>query len=178
MWRRVAKDSLVFVAGAGLVVVLQVAFRLVSIHNLSKSDYGRAALLISIYNGAILAANFGIPVATARLAARSTGTRRARELLVAAAKASMLPCAATALVLGIVTYEVAHSLPLAVVCGLGVPPMVGASLCAGFVRGKGFLWGSAGAYPANAAAQLVALSVVIALGVNVGVGWVLVSFCI
>lgn len=178
MWRKVGQDSAVFAGSALLMVALQVAFRLLSIHDLSPDDYGRAALLISIFNVAILLGNFGIPVAAARLSARSTGRARGLGLLANATRAAVLPSAVSSIVLGGVTYAVTGSVLLGIVCAAGVPPMVVSVIYAGFVRGKGFVWRSAAVQPANAAAQLVVLLLVTALGLHVGVGWVLVSFCI
>lgn len=178
MWGRVGRDSAIFGASAILMALLQVAFRLVAIHDLSLDSYGRVALLLSVFNGAVVFGNFGIPVAAARLAARSTGLARGRELLRALTVSAILPCLLGGASLGAATYLITQSVWLAAACAVGVIPMVVSTVCAGFVRGKGLVWESASVQPTNAAGQLVMLCVVLATGTSVGVGWVMISFCI
>ncbi len=160
------------------MVLFQAAFRLLAIHDLSIDSYGRAALLLSVFNFALVFANFGVPAAAARLAARSTGLTRGRDVLSSVTKASVIPSIAAGLALGLTTLALTHSVGLAVVCCLGVFPMVMSGVYAGFVRGRGYVWSSASVQPANVVVQLLVLLAISAWGVKVGVGWVLISFCI
>ncbi len=175
MWRRVGRDSAVFVASALIMALMQAAFRWLAIDQLSVDNYGRVALLLGIFNTALLVAHFGVPTATVRLAARSSG-RADRELIVAAAKVTLIPCVVTSAFMGVVTLAVAHSLFVAVIAAAGTPPMVGAVILAGFMRGKGSVWRAASIQPLNALAQLVFLAAVAASGVDVDAGSVLASF--
>jgi len=161
-----------------LMALFQAAFRLLAIHDLSIESYGRAALLLSIFNFALVFANFGVPAAAARLAARSTGLTRGRDVLASVTKAAVIPSLAAGLGLGLTTLLLTHSIGLAVVCGAGVFPMVMSSVYAGFIRGRGFVWSSASVQPVNVVAQLLVLLGITAAGVSVGVGDVLISFCI
>jgi O-antigen/teichoic acid export membrane protein len=161
-----------------LMALFQAAFRLLAIHDLSIESYGRAALLLSVFNFALVFANFGVPAAAARLAARSTGLTRGRDVLASVTKAAVIPSIAAGLGLGITTLALTGSMGLAVVCAAGVFPMVVSGVYAGFIRGRGFVWSSASVQPANVLVQLLVLSVISASGVVVGVGWVLISFCI
>ncbi len=160
------------------MALFQAAFRLVAIHDLSIESYGRAALLLSVFNFALVFANFGVPAAAARLAARSTGLARGRDVLSSVTKASVIPSIVAGLALGLTTLVLTHSIGLAVVCCAGVFPMVMSSVYAGFIRGRGFVWSSASVQPVNVVVQLLVLLVISASGVSVGVGWVLISFCI
>ena len=161
-----------------LMALFQAAFRLLAIHDLSIESYGRAALLLSVFNFALVFANFGIPAAAARLAARSTGLTRGRDVLVSVTKASVIPSLAAGLALGVTTFVLTNSIGLALVCAAGVFPMVISGVYAGFIRGRGFVWSSASVQPVNVVVQLLVLWGISASGVSVGVGWVLISFCI
>ena len=178
VWSRVGRDTAVFAGAAMLMAVLQAAFRLLAIHDLSIDSYGRAALLLSIFNLALVVGNFGISAAAARLAARSTGLTRGLDVLASVTKAAVIPCLAAGLALGLTTLVLTSSIGLAVLCAAGVFPWVVASVYAAFIRGRGYVWASASVQPANVAAQLLVLAAVSASGVSVGVGWVLISFCI
>jgi O-antigen/teichoic acid export membrane protein len=178
MWGRVGRDSAIFAGAALVMVVFQAAFRLLAIHDLSIDSYGRAALLLSVFNFALVFANFGIPAAAARLAARSTGRTRGLDVLLSVTKVSVIPSLGAGFALGLTTYVLTSSIGLAVVCALGVFPMVMSGVYAGFIRGRGFVWSSASVQPANVVAQLLALLAISAAGVSVGVGWVLITFCI
>ena len=63
-------------------------------------------------------------------------------------------------------------------CAVGVIPMVVSTVYAGFIRGRGSCLGVRVCSAANAAGQLVMLCVILATGISVGVGWVMISFCI
>lgn len=178
MWNRVGHDSAIFAASALVMALLQVAFRLLAIHDLSLDAYGHAALLLSVFNGALVFGNFGIPAAAARLAARSSGLTRGREVLRVVTRTAMLPSVIASLGLGSATYVITHSTGLAVVCAIGVIPMVLSSVYAGFVRGRGFVWAAASVQPANVAVQLIVLLTIPVTGVGIGVGWVMICFCI
>jgi O-antigen/teichoic acid export membrane protein len=161
-----------------LMALLQAAFRLLAIHDLSIDSYGRAALLLSVFNFALVFGNFGIPAAAARLAARSTGLTRGREILVSITKAAVIPSVSAGLVLGFTTLALTNSIGLALACAAGVLPMAVSTVYGGFIRGRGYVWSSASIQPANVGAQLLVLAAISASGVTVGVGWVLISFCI
>jgi O-antigen/teichoic acid export membrane protein len=178
MWRRVGHDSAVLGTSALLIALLQAGFRLLAIHELSVEVYGRAALLISVFNGFVLFGNFGSATAAARLAARSTGQSRGRELLAAATTAAAVPSALACAVVGIVTYGVTGSVLLACACACGLAPMIVSVILAGFIRGKGLVYRAAAIQPANAFVQLAMLGALGAVGIHVGLGWVLISFCI
>ena len=178
MWSRVGRDTAVFAGAAMLMALFQAAFRLLAIHDLSIESYGRAALLLSVFNFALVFANFGVPAAAARLAARSTGLTRGRDVLASVTKAAVIPSLAAGLALGLTTLALTNSIGLAVVCAAGVFPMVVSGVYAGFVRGRGFVWSSASVQPVNVVVQLLVLLAISASGVSVGVGDVLVSFCI
>jgi len=178
VWGRVGRDSAIFAGSAMVMALFQAGFRLLAIHDLSIQSYGRAALLLSIFNFALVFANFGVPAAAARLAARSKGLTRGREVIASVTKASIVPSLAAGVALGVTTLVLTHSVGLAVVCGAGVFPMVMSSVYAGFIRGRGFVWSSASVQPVNVVAQLLVLLALSAFGVSVGVGWVLISFCI
>lgn len=178
MWRSVGRDSLIFFASACSLVVLQFAYRYLSVRELSVSDYGRVALLLSIFNAATVVGTYGVPATVSRLAARTGGQRRDRELLRAAALATIGPTAAAVLAMAISTYVVTRSPLDTLVAAVGVPPMIWALLYSGFIRGKGMTWAAATIQPANIVLQMLALGVLVASGVKVGVGWVLASFYI
>jgi O-antigen/teichoic acid export membrane protein len=161
-----------------LMAVLQAAFRLLAIHDLSIESYGRVALLLSIFNFSLIFANSGVPAAAARLGARSTGLTRGRDVLVAALKAAIIPALAASFAVGLTTFALTNSTGLAVVCGAGMLPMVVSGVYAAFIRGRGFVWSSASVQPMNVLAQLLVLLAISASGVSVGVGAVMISFCI
>ena len=170
VWSRVGRDSAVFAGAAMLMALFQAAFRLLAIHDLSIESYGRAALLLSVFNFALVFANFGIPAAAARLAARSTGLTRGRDVLTSVTKAAVIPSIAAGLALGLTTLALTNSIGLALVCAAGVFPMVMSSVYAGFIRGRGFVWSSASVQPVNVVVQLLVLAAISAAGVPVGVG--------
>jgi O-antigen/teichoic acid export membrane protein len=177
MWTRLGHDTAIFASSAIAMALLQAAFRIVAIHDLRIADYGKAGLLIGIFNVAASVGAFGIPAATARLASRTEGFERGTELVRAAMTAAAFPATVTAVGFGAATYVITHSAWIAAASAAGVPPMVLGVVIAGFVRGKGFVWRAAAVQPANAIAQLAAL-VALSLFVHVTVGWVLASFYI
>ena len=176
MWRLVGRDSLIFFASACSLVVLQFAYRYLSVRELSVSDYGRVALLLSIFNVATVVGTYGIPATVSRLSARTGGRRADRELLRASSIAALGPTALAVLAMTIATYAVTHSAGDALVAAVGVPPMIWALLYAGFARGKGMIWASAAIQPANIVLQMLALGAFVASGAHVGIGVVLASF--
>lgn len=161
-----------------LMALFQAAFRLLAIHDLSIESYGRAALLLSVFNFAFVFADFGVSSAASRLAARSTGLTRGRDVLASVTKALVVPSLVAGLALGITTLVLTNSVSLALVFGAGVFPMVMSTVYAGFIRGRGFVWSSASVQPMNVVVQLLVLLAISAAGVSVGVGAVLISFCV
>jgi O-antigen/teichoic acid export membrane protein len=178
MWRSVGRDSLIFFASACSLVVFQFGYRYLSIDALTVSDYGRVALLLSIFNGATVIGLYGIPATVSRLAARTNGSRRDRELLRAASLATIGPCALAVIIMTVSTYVVTRSPLDSLVAAAGVPPMIWAVLYSGFIRGKGLIWPAAAIQPANLIVQVAALAAMMACGLEIGVGWVLASFYI
>jgi O-antigen/teichoic acid export membrane protein len=161
-----------------LMALFQAAFRLLAIHELPIESYGRAALLLSLFNFALVFADFGVSGAASRLAARSTGLTRGREVLASVTKAAVIPVLAAGLALGFVTFALTDSVSLGVVCGAGMVPMAMSIVCAGFIRGRGFVWSSASVQPVNVVVQLLVLVAISASASSVGIGAVLVSFSI
>jgi O-antigen/teichoic acid export membrane protein len=174
-WSRIGRDSAIFGGGAMAMVAMQAVFRLVAIHDLPKADYGRVALLITLFNYALVLGNFGIPSIASRLAAR-TRHESGSALLASLGRASLLPCAAASLGLAGVTFLVVGSPAIALMTAAGMPAMVISTVAAGFLRGRGSTWRAGSIQPANAAAQLVFLLALTGLGIGVGTGWVLVAF--
>jgi O-antigen/teichoic acid export membrane protein len=160
------------------MALFQAAFRLLAIHDLAIESYGRAALLLSLFNFALVFADFGVSGAAARLAARSTGLTRGRDVLASVTKAAIIPSLVAGLALGLVTVAITDSIGLGVVCFAGMFPMAMSSVYSGFIRGRGFIWSSASVQPVNVVVQLLVLLAISASVVSVGVGAVLVSFCI
>jgi O-antigen/teichoic acid export membrane protein len=178
MWRTVGRDSLIFFASACSLVVFQFGFRYVAIDTLSVADYGRVALLLSIFNGVTVIGLYGVPATVSRLAARTCGRGRDRELLRAAAIATAGPCVVASALMAIATLVVTDSAVDSLIAAVGVPPMIWAVLYSGFVRGKGMIFPAAAIQPANLALQLLVLALLILSGVRVGTGLVLASFYI
>jgi O-antigen/teichoic acid export membrane protein len=178
MWRSVSRDSLIFFASACSLVVFQFAYRYQSIDALSVSDYGRVALLLSIFNGVTVVGLYGIPATVSRLAARTHGRARDLSLLRAASIATIGPCALATIVMAGATYVVTHSLLDSLVATIGVAPMIWAVLYSGYIRGKGLIWQAAMIQPANTVLQMVALLAMSAFGAKLNVAWVLGSFYI
>jgi O-antigen/teichoic acid export membrane protein len=178
MWRSVSRDSLIFFASACALVVFQFGYRYLSIDALSVANYGRVALLLSIFNGATVIGLYGIPATVSRLAARTNGHARDLGLLRAASIATIGPCALATIVMAGATYVVTRSSLDSLVAAVGVPPMIWAVLYSGFIRGKGLIWPAAAIQPANVVVQTVALLVMMAFGAKLSVGWVLASFYI
>src|SRR2546423_1378121 len=67
MWRRVGRDSLILVGSQLGLVVFQLAYRGLAIHDVSVSNYGRVGLLLAIFNGVTVIGAYGVPTSTARL---------------------------------------------------------------------------------------------------------------
>jgi O-antigen/teichoic acid export membrane protein len=178
VWRLVGRDSLIFSASAGSLIVFQFGYRYLSIDALSVSDYGRLALLLSIFNGATVIGLYGIPAMVSRLAARTNGRCRDGDLLHAASIATIGPCVLATIVMTCSTYVVTRSPLDSLVATVGVPPMIWAVLYSGFIRGKGLIWPAAAIQPANIVVQVAALAAMMACGLKIGLGWVLASFYI
>lgn len=159
-----------------LMALFQAAFRLLAIHHLPIESYGRAALLLSLFNFALVFAEFGVSGAASRLAARSTGLTRGRDVLASVTKAAIIPSLAAGLALGIVTFALTDSVGLGVVTGAGMVPMAMSIVFSGFIRGRGFVWSSASVQPVNVVVQLLVLLAIAAWSASVGIGAVLVSF--
>ena len=178
MWRRIGRHSLIFAAGAFAAALLQIAFRLVAVHVLPLASYGRAALLLSVFNGLLWIGYCGVPMTLTRLAARYENPSLDFPLLGAGVKAVFVPTMLAATGTGVATVVVTDSLPLALFAGAGTPPMVLSLLGAGFLRGRGFVVPAASIVPAIALAQLVVLAAPNASGAGIGIGWVIASWVI
>jgi O-antigen/teichoic acid export membrane protein len=176
MWRRVTRDAAIVLTGGITLAALQVAFRWLAIGNVSVDVYGRAAFLLGVFNTAAVIGRFGLANAAARLSARSHGRRRNGDTLRGLAIAAALPTAIASIVMGAVSWAVTHSEWLAIMGVLGLPPLVIANYCMGFIRGKGWIWASSSVQPANLAAQFVIFGAAVAAGVHVGLGWIMGSY--
>ncbi len=176
MWRRVARDSAILVGSSFSLVLLQVAYRFLSLQALSVSAYGRVALLLSVFNAATVLGVYGVPATVSRLAARTAGRTRDRELLRSASLAVALPSLLASGVMAVATYIVIGSAAGAIVAFAGVPPVIWAGISRGFLRGKGMIWWSAAIQPVNLIVQTGALLFLLAAGANPGIGLVLASF--
>jgi O-antigen/teichoic acid export membrane protein len=177
MWRRIGRNSLIFGGGAIVMAILQAAYRLLAIDELSVSHYGQVALIISIFNGIQLAGQAGVPVALARLGARLDRPDD-RTLLGNALRASALPCLLAALAMIGVTLAILGSWDAAAIAAAGMPALVLSAMCQGYLQGRDRIFAAASIQPVNTIAQLVVLIAVIAVGTDVGVGWVMTSFYI
>jgi O-antigen/teichoic acid export membrane protein len=177
MWRKVGRDSAILLASAGALALFQVAYRYLSVQELSVADYGRVALLLSIFNAAAVIGSYGIPATISRLAA---GGRSAKDhsLLRSATVALLGPCAVAVLIVGASTYFVTGSVLDAAIAAVGVPPMIWAGLYTGFIRGKGMIWAAGAIQPASVLLQVVVLGLFVLAGESATVGIVLASFYI
>jgi O-antigen/teichoic acid export membrane protein len=158
MWRRVGRHSVVFTGSAVVMAVLQVAFRMVAVSGLTVSDYGRVALLLSVFNVALVVGHFSVPIAAVRLAALSGPRARDPLLLRRLASSATLPAVVASLIVAAAGLAFTHDPSAAMLAALGMPPMVGAVIGAGYLRGKGLVGASALVQPANALAQLAVLA--------------------
>jgi O-antigen/teichoic acid export membrane protein len=159
------------------LVPLQAAFRLLSIHYLDVSTYGRVVLLISVFNTAFVL-TFGIPPAAARLAARSAGRGDDRRILVVLGQALALPTAVASIAILVATVVIGGPILAAAGGVVGMVTLAISIVAAAYLRGKGRIWHAAAVQPANGVTQLVALALPAALGFHPGSLWVLLSFYI
>jgi O-antigen/teichoic acid export membrane protein len=176
MWRRIARDSIVLGGSALLMAALQVAFRLLAVHALSVSAYGRVGLLIGVFNFAAIFGTFSVPIAAARLAAQSEGLASGLRVMSITLRASAIPSLASSIGFAAVVFAVTGSSSLAALSALGVVPMVVSIVLAGFLRGKGNVVQAAVVQPVNTLAQLLALLLVVMSHSTTTAGWVLGSF--
>lgn len=145
-------------------MLAQVAFRGLAMAELSLADYGRAALLISVFNAVTLLAAAGFPPETSRLAARARVLDRdTRAVLRVSLRAAAWPAVAGAVLIGGGTYIVDATPRTAVVALISLPPLVAAVVIAGYVRGIGSPTRGALIQPANFVGQLIALGVFVKL---------------
>lgn len=175
MWRQVGRDTLILSASVLALVPLQAAFRLLSIHYLDVSTYGRVVLLISVFNTAFVL-TFGIPPAAARLAARSRGQGSDRRILVVLGQALALPTALASIAILVATLVIDGSTMAAAGGVVGMVMLAVSIVAAAYLRGKGRIWHAAAVQPANGIAQLVVLALPAAFGFRPGSAWVLFSF--
>ena len=124
MWRRLGRDSAILTASVALMAVFQVVFRLLALRELPVEEYGRVALLIGVFNGALVIGALGIPVTAARLAGEARDDRQDRLLIGMSIRAAMLPCFVASITLAAVTLSVTGSVAHSLLAGLGVAPMV------------------------------------------------------
>jgi O-antigen/teichoic acid export membrane protein len=176
VWRRVVRDSLTLSAGVAALVGLQLAYRYLAVRELSVADYGRVALLLSIFYGASVVGAYGIPATVSRLAARTHGRDNDRNLLAAATRAIAVPTLLASTVMAVATWLVTRSPADTAVAFAGIAPITWAGIYRGYIRGKGMVWQSATVQWLNIAVQTALLLALIGLDVGVGIGWVLGSF--
>lgn len=176
MWRRVRRDSAILIGSAVAMAALQLGFRALAVYELPIAAYGRVALLLSVFNTFLVVAHFGIPVAAARVAARSGTAGRSTAHLRAAALAGAGPCLVASAAMAAATVWVTSSAAGALVAAAGMAAMAAGVVLGGLLRGVGRVWASATIQPANALAQLAVLGGAVLAGAHVGVHWVLVSF--
>jgi len=178
MWRRVGRDSAIFTAAAIVMELLQIAFRMVAVSGLAVSDYGRVALLLSVFNTALVVGHFSVPIAAVRLATLSGPRARDPLLLRRLAWSATVPAVAASLVVAAAGFAFTGAAGAAIVAAAGMLPMVVAVIAGGYLRGKGRVAQSALIQPINALAQLVALAVAYGLHGHLNISTVVAAFAI
>lgn len=163
MWDRVTRDASILALGALTLVPLQVAYRLLALTSLDTEEYGRAALLLSIFQATLLIGVFSLHIPASRLAARASVTGR-RPLALGLLRALLVPGGVAAAAMALITFAVLESTEQAVLAALGMATLALAMMGAGFLRGLGRVWAAAGVLPFNGVVQLVVLGALVAGG--------------
>jgi O-antigen/teichoic acid export membrane protein len=174
MWERVTRDASILALGALILVPLQLGYRLLALTSLDAEAYGRAALLLSIFQAALLIGHFSLHIPASRLAARVPADGR-RSLAAGLLRASVGPGAVAAAGMALITFLVLASVEQAALAAVGMAALAFASIGAGFLRGVGRVWTAAAVLPFNGVVQLLVLGVLVANG-DSGTGQVLAAY--
>jgi O-antigen/teichoic acid export membrane protein len=176
MWRRTRHDVALLGAGSVVVVVAQLAFRGLLIGLLDPADYGRLALVLSIYNTAWIVGASGLPNAVARHISAIAPAADA-AIVRSAVRAGVWPTAIAATAVGVLAAALLGS-PLAFVFAtIGLSSLVYSLLAMGILRGRGRTLSAASIMPIGGVAEVALLSAVLLVGLSVTALSAFAVFC-
>jgi O-antigen/teichoic acid export membrane protein len=158
IWRRIRRDVLLLGAGNVAVLIAQLGFRSILITALTPADYGRLALVLSIYNTVWIIGASGLPNSVARYIAMNDSTKDS-AIIRSAILAGAGPIAAAAVGIACVSGILLHSSLAFVFAPIGLSALVYSLLTMGILRGRGRMGAAAAIMPIAAVGEVVPLTI-------------------